>query len=75
MHDMEAIKIRKTIQSETLHIPELQKFIGKRVEIIFLELPEKKETAPKAKNKFIAASGKIDIDEKAVAELRTRSIL
>jgi hypothetical protein len=39
---MEAIKIRKTIQSETLHIPELQKFIGKRVEIIFLELPEKK---------------------------------
>lgn len=75
MHDMEAIKIRKTIQSETLHIPELQKFIGKRVEIIFLELPEKKETVPKGKNKFIAASGKIDIDEKSVAELRTRSIL
>jgi len=38
---MEAIK--KRINSEILHIPELQKFMGKSVEIIFLELPDKKQ--------------------------------
>jgi hypothetical protein len=72
---MEAIKIKKRINSEILHIPELQKFMGKSVEIIFLELPDKKTAKSKTINKFIDASGKIDIDEKAVADLRNKSTL
>ncbi len=36
---MNAIRIRKTIQSETLHIPELKEMIGRTVEIIVLEEP------------------------------------
>lgn len=34
---MNAIKIRKRIDSETLHLPELKPLIGKMVEIIVLE--------------------------------------
>ena len=36
---MNAIRIRKTIHSDTLHIPELQGMIGRTVEIIVLEEP------------------------------------
>ena len=34
---MNAIRIRKKIDSETLHIPELRPMIGHEVEIIVLE--------------------------------------
>lgn len=71
---MEAIKIRKRINSDTIHIPQLKKFMGKNVEIILLEIPEK-NVKPKSMNKFISASGKIDIDEKAVDDLKNKSIL
>ena len=36
---MNAIRIRKMIHSETLHIPELKDMIGRTVEIIVLEEP------------------------------------
>ena len=36
---MNAIRIRKTIHSVTLHIPELKEMIGRTVEIIVLEEP------------------------------------
>jgi hypothetical protein len=36
---MNAIRIRKTIESETLHLPELKPLIGRTVEIIVLEEP------------------------------------
>jgi hypothetical protein len=36
---MNAIRIRKTIHSDTLHIPELKDMIGRTVEIIVLEEP------------------------------------
>ena len=36
---MNAIRIRKTIHSDTLHIPELKEMIGRTVEIIVLEEP------------------------------------
>jgi hypothetical protein len=32
-----AIRIRKTVDSETLHLPELRPLIGRQVEIIVLE--------------------------------------
>lgn len=34
---MNAIRIRKTLESETLHLPELRPLIGRTVEIIVLE--------------------------------------
>lgn len=34
---MNAIRIRKRIESETLHLPELRDLVGKTVEIIVLE--------------------------------------
>ncbi|HEY7311129.1 MAG TPA: hypothetical protein VH643_17320 [Gemmataceae bacterium] len=34
---MNAIRIRKTIDSETLHLPELKPLLGRTVEIIVLE--------------------------------------
>jgi hypothetical protein len=36
---MNAIRIRKTIESETLHLPELKPLIGRTVEIIVMEEP------------------------------------
>ncbi|MCB9481602.1 MAG: hypothetical protein AB7E04_11805 [Desulfobacteraceae bacterium] len=74
---MEAIKITRKIESETLNIPELKKFIGKNIEIIMLEIPsEKIISAKKEKMKnFLNAAGNIDIDEKTVNELRQKSLL
>jgi nicotinate-nucleotide pyrophosphorylase len=74
---MEAIKITRKIESETLNIPELKKFIGKNIEIIMLEIPsEKMVSAKKEKMKnFLNAAGNIDIDEKTVNELRQKSLL
>ena len=71
---MEAIKLQRKISSDTLHIPELKQFLGKNVEIILLELPEKKMKSTNM-SKFIDAAGKIDIDEEAVAALREKSKL
>jgi hypothetical protein len=34
---MNAIRIRRTVESETLNLPELKPFVGRTVEIIILE--------------------------------------
>lgn len=36
---MNAVRIRRTLESDTLHLPELKTLIGKTVEIIVLEEP------------------------------------
>jgi len=36
---MNAVRIRRKLESETLHLPELKPFIGKNVEIIVQEEP------------------------------------
>lgn len=36
---MNAIRVRKKLESDTLHLPELQAFIGKEVEIVVSETP------------------------------------
>jgi len=41
---MTAIFIRKKIDSETLHLPELKPLIGKTVEIVVTEQPPAEET-------------------------------
>lgn len=50
---MNAIRIRRKIESETLHLPELRNLIGKTVEIIVLEeLPEDSAVARRRKELF-----------------------
>ena len=69
---MEAIRKNVLISSETLTIPELKKFIGKNVEIIFIEedKEKKKRSGIKKNIKFMNAIGKICIDEEKVNNLR-----
>ena len=73
---MEAIKLQKMINSETLHIPELKRFFGKRVEIILLEVPST-DTTEKKKHirKFISAARRIDIDIDSIQRLREESMI
>ena len=73
---MEAIKIQRKIDSETLHIPELKRFLGKFVEIILLEVPLSERTEMKGDIKeFISAANRIDIDENAIQRLREESMI
>jgi hypothetical protein len=55
---MNAIRFRKTIDSETLHLPELKPFVGQTVEIIVLE-----------EDSIRPGSGDWDAAMKAVADL------
>ena len=57
---MNAIRIRKTLDSETLHLPELKPLLGKAVEIIILE-----DDAPTRRG-----TGDWDAAARAVAELK-----
>jgi len=73
---MEAIKIQRKIDSETLHIPELKRFLGKFVEIILLEVPLGESAEMKGDIKeFISAANRIDIDENAIQRLREESMI
>jgi len=69
---MEAIRLYLKVDSDTLHIPELRRFIGKRVELILIEEPSEEI---KKMEKFFSAVGKVSIDEKAVHRLREESKL
>jgi hypothetical protein len=57
---MNAIRIRKTLDSETLHLPELKSLLGRAVEIIVLE------DDPPAR----MGTGDWDAAARAVAELK-----
>jgi hypothetical protein len=58
---MNAIRIHKTIDSETLHLPELKPLIGRTVEIIVLEEDTRSVVLP--------GTGDWDAAERAVEEL------
>ena len=58
---MNALRIRRKLESETLHLPELKPLIGKTVEIIILD-----ETAPA----ILPGNGDWDSALRAVAELQ-----
>ena len=66
---MKAIRKKIIIDSDTIKIPELQKFIGKTMEIIILEDTDEKNKA------FLDLAGKIDLDNSAISELRENSKL
>lgn len=57
---MKAIKTSMFINSETITIPQLKKFIGKKVEIICLSEENSKKKSSRFK-KFFSLAGKIDI--------------
>ena len=64
---MQAIRKRIMIDSDTIRIPELQKFIGKTMEIILLEDSEEKNKA------FLELAGKIALDDEAINDIRENS--
>ncbi len=59
---MNAIRIRKTIDSETLHLPELKPLVGRTVEIIVLDEDTRSTIRP--------GTGDWQAAEKAAQELR-----
>ena len=71
---MNAVRIRKRVDSDTLHLPELRPLIGKEVEIIVREEPaaqvEFQDLTP-----VHEAAGKIDLDWDAIEHLRDISKL
>jgi predicted Holliday junction resolvase-like endonuclease len=72
---MNAIKLKLKIESDTLKIPELSRFIGKSVELILLE---DESTGAAEKNKFLKIKklkGSISFDRDAVSSLRDNSKL
>ena len=78
---MNAIRIRKHIDSETLHLPELREMIGKEVEIIVLEETPTAASEPSEEvltgtpyDAFFALAGKIDLDWDAYKKLRALDV-
>lgn len=66
---MNAVRIRRRIDSDTLHVPELRPMIGKEVEIIVLE--EQVQPAPTGNfAELEALAGNIDLDFDAIEKLR-----
>jgi hypothetical protein len=61
---MNAIRIRTTLTSDTLHLPELKPLIGRSVEIIVLEEPTTSEVRP--------GTGDWEAAARAAKELRER---
>ncbi|HKI30747.1 MAG TPA: hypothetical protein VKA46_02560 [Gemmataceae bacterium] len=74
---MNAIRIRKKLDSDTLHLPELQSLVGKTVEIIILEengvLPEQRPTS--RYDAFFALAGHDVVDPDAYKQLRAASMI
>jgi len=69
---MEVIRTSMYINSETITIPQLKKFIGKKVEIIFLGEENTKKKSSRFK-KFFSLAGKIKMSAKKIIELRDSS--
>jgi hypothetical protein len=72
---MEALKFNITVKSDTLKIPELKKFIGKKIEVILLDNSNEEIIRTDKFKKLKDLKGKIHFDEDAFTELRQNSIL
>jgi hypothetical protein len=71
---MNAIHIRKHLDSDTLHLPELKPLIGKTVDIIVQEqTPAQSEKSPY--DAFFALAGQDVVDPDAYKRLRTISTI
>jgi hypothetical protein len=74
---MNAIRIRKKLDSDTLHLPELQAFLGKAVEIIVLEengAPAEPRPASRY-DAFFSLAGHDVVDPDAYKQLLDSSVL
>lgn len=72
---MNAIRIQTQIDSDTLHLPELQPLIGKRVEIIVLEEPQIGLRTETDWQPLFELAGQDLIDPDAYRQLRTASMI
>ncbi len=73
---MTIIRKHITVRSETIHIEELKKFQGKKVEIIVVEEPDNYTDQIDYRMKaFFAAAHTVNIDEAAIRQLRKVSLL
>jgi len=72
---MEAIKLHLLVESDTVKIPELKNFIGKRIEIILIDDSEKGKPASNRYKRLKNLKGKINFDEEAVNTLRQKSTI
>ena len=67
---MNAIRIHRHIDSETLHLPELKAFIGQEVEIVVTPESTKPRATEKDWQEFFASAGPDLIDPELYAQYR-----
>jgi hypothetical protein len=67
---MNAIRVRKRIDSEVLHLAELKPMIGKTVEIIVLEEPQPPAAVEKDWQPLIDAAGQDLVDPEVYKQYR-----
>lgn len=72
---MEAVKTHINVESDVVRIPELSRFIGKRIEIILIDDSKHEPVKTEKFQKFNDLKGKIHFDENALSELRQNSII
>jgi len=74
---MNAIRIHKQIDSETLHLPEIRPLIGEQVEIIVIEENPVAQgrTSNSPYDAFFALAGKDAIDPDALGQLRAARVV
>lgn len=71
---MNAVRIHRKVESETLHLPELRSMIGKQVEIIVVEEPTP-ATATGDLSLLESIAGKDLVDPDALKQLRDASMI
>jgi hypothetical protein len=73
---MNAIRIRKKLDSATLHLPELLPLVGRTVEIIVLDEGAPGAEAPSTRyDAFFELAGKDAVDPEAYKQLRDASMI
>jgi hypothetical protein len=70
---MNALRLKIKIESDTLKIPELSKFIGKRVEIILIDDSPQNLSDKHDYSRLKNLKGKISFDTSALSSLRESS--
>jgi hypothetical protein len=68
------VSVRRHLESETVHIPELAAMIGKDVQIIVVERSQESAGSPDL-SALDKIAGKIDLDFQAIEDLRAGSLV
>ncbi len=67
------VRVRKHLDSDTIHLPEAAPLIGRDVEIVITEQPV--NNRPSATEVLLGLAGRDVLDPEAYKELRARSVL